>query len=110
MPHFRDLAKATILSRPAVMFPVFRSLIPFCNTYPQVSREYLLIGGRVVTERYRFLTVYYRLELIFKLSSVLIIGSSRASYGNNILFHQMQQSLISLFKSVDCSVATVFQN
>ena len=49
-------------------------------------------------------------KLIFKLSSVLIIGSSRASYGNNILFHQMQQSLISLFKSVDCSVATVFQN
>jgi len=49
-------------------------------------------------------------KLIFMLSSVLIIGSSRASYGNNILFHQMQQSLISLFKSVDCNVATVFQN
>ena len=48
------------------MFPVFRSLIPFCNTYPQVSREYLLISGKVVTERYRFLPVYYRLELIFE--------------------------------------------
>ena len=48
------------------MFPVFRSLIPFCNTYPQVSREYLLVSGKVVTERYRFLPVYYRLELIFE--------------------------------------------
>lgn len=49
-------------------------------------------------------------KLIFKLSSVLIIGSSRPSYGNNIFFHQMQRSLISLFKPVGCSVATVFQN
>ena len=49
-------------------------------------------------------------KLIFKLSSMLIIGSSRASYGNNILFHQMQQSLISVFKPVCCNIATVFLN
>ena len=63
--HCRDLEKATTLSNPAAMFLVFRSLMHFCNAYPQVSCEYLLICGKVVTERNRFLAMYYRIELFF---------------------------------------------